>query len=190
LTAKDIKYQKTRDCDTHGGILLNWYALFVETGEEETLKKYVNILLPGKLKTLIPKRKLIERKQGKTKEKVRKLFPGYVLVRGQMNDEMYYTIKNLPPVITVLRGDMDPVPISGEEMDLILTLTDGGELIEFSQIYKEGDKIKVLKGPLYGMEGIIERVDHRKKRVKVCFDFLGRERRVDLGAEIIVKDSV
>ena len=70
-------------------------------------------------------------------------------------------------------------------MDMILNLTRDGEVIELSDIYKEGNHIRVLNGPLMGMEGIIEKFDHRKKRVKVRLEFLGEYKRVDLGANMV-----
>lgn len=58
---------------------MDWYAIFVETGEEDTVQKYIDhFLAEENVKTLVPRRKLIERKNGKTYEKIRHLFPGYV----------------------------------------------------------------------------------------------------------------
>ena len=65
---------------------MHWYALFVKTGEEEQMRKFLDILLPDEnRKILIPKRKLIERHQGKTYERVRTLLPGYVLIKTDMD---------------------------------------------------------------------------------------------------------
>lgn len=165
---------------------MKWYAIFVETGREEEVQKFIELLFPDEeIRTLVPKRKLIERKQGKTYETIKNLIPGYVLTQTKMSVELYYGLKSLPAVYRVLKDDCEPIPIEKEEMDMILNLTRDGDVIELSDIYKEGNHIKVLKGPLMGMEGIIEKFDHRKKRVKICLEFLGEYKRVDLGANMV-----
>lgn len=166
---------------------MKWYAIFVETGREEEVQKYIELLFPNEdINTLVPKRKLIERKRGQTYESIKILIPGYVLVHTNMSDELYYGLKALPAVYRVLKDDSEPIPIREEEMSMILSLTRYGETIELSDVYKEGNQIKVLNGPLKGMEGIIEKFDHRKKRVKVRLEFLGEYKRVDLGANMVV----
>ena len=104
-----------------------------------------------------------------------------------MDTHLYYKLKTIPKVYNVLKSEYDPVPIRQEEMELFLALTRQGETIDFSEIYKEGDKIQVIKGPLKGLEGIIEKCDRRKKRVKVALEFLGQIRKVDLGAFMVEK---
>ena len=136
---------------------MKWYAIFVETGREEEVQKFIELLFPDEeIRTLVPKRKLIERKQGKTYETIKNLIPGYVLTQTKMSVELYYGLKSLPAVYRVLKDDCEPIPIEKVEMDMILNLTRDGDVIEMSDIYKEGNHIKVLKGPLMGMEGIIE----------------------------------
>ncbi|HZJ57177.1 MAG TPA: antiterminator LoaP [Clostridia bacterium] len=165
---------------------MNWYAIFVETGREAEVQKFIELLFPDEeIRTLVPKRKLIERRQGKTYESIKNLIPGYVLTHTKMSAELYYGLRALPSVYRILKDDCEPIPIRKDEVDMILGLTQGGEVIELSDIYKEGNHIKVLSGPLMGMEGIIEKFDHRKKRVKVCLEFLGEYKRVDLGANMI-----
>jgi transcriptional antiterminator NusG len=156
---------------------MKWYALFVETGQEERLKQLINTVYPDEdIKILIPKRKLKERRQGKTHEVVKKLFPGYVLIKTVMAINMYYRLSKLPMVYSILKDECEPVPIRDEEMAVILALTSEGDTIGFSEVYREGDRITVVSGPLKGLEGIIEKFDARKKRIKVCIQFMGKER--------------
>lgn len=167
-----------------------WYAIFVETGHEENFERLVKVLYPDEnIEILIPKRKLIERRQGKTCEVIKKLFPGYVLVRTVMDTEIYYKLSQIPRVYGILKDECEPVPIREEEMAVILALISSGDTIDFSELYREGERIVVISGPLKGMEGIIEKVNARKKRVKVRLQFLGQEKRVDLGAHLIDKKS-
>jgi len=167
---------------------MKWYALFVETGQEERLKQLINTVYPDEdIKILIPKRKLKERRQGKTHEVVKKLFPGYVLIKTVMAINMYYRLSKLPMVYSILKDECEPVPIRDEEMAVILALTSEGDTIGFSEAYREGDRITVVSGPLKGLEGIIEKFDARKKRIKVRIRFMGKERRIDLGAHLVNK---
>ena len=81
-------------------IYVQWYALFVKTGEEEDMRKYLETLLPDiNMKILIPKRKLQERRKGKVYEVIRTLLPGYVLVKTEMDVDFYYRLKKLPGLL-------------------------------------------------------------------------------------------
>ena len=169
---------------------MQWYALFVKTGEEENMRRYLEVLLPDtEMKVLIPKRKLLERRKGRTYECIRTLLPGYVLIKTEMDVIFYYKLKTMPGLIRILRDESDPLQIPEHEISVILALTNQGDVIEFSEIYHEGDRIKVRKGPMKGLEGIIESYDHRKKRLKIRLEILGQVKKVDLGAELIVKED-
>ena len=159
-------------------IYVQWYALFVKTGEEEDMRKYLETLLPDiNMKILIPKRKLQERRKGKVYEVIRTLLPGYVLVKTEMDVDFYYRLKKLPGLLKILRDESEPLPIPEHEIAVILALTNQGDVIEFSEVYKEGDRIKVARGPMKGLEGIIESYDHRKKRLKIRLEILGQVKR-------------
>jgi transcriptional antiterminator NusG len=169
---------------------MQWYALFVKTGEEELMRTYMDTLLPDEnRKILIPKRKLIERRQGKLYECIRTLLPGYVLIKTDMDIRFYYQIKQLPGLLRILSDDRSPVPIEEHEIAVILALTRQGDVIGLSEVYKEGDRIKVIRGPLVGLEGIIESFDHRKRRLKIRLNIAG-EMKVDLGAEMVLKQAL
>jgi transcriptional antiterminator NusG len=169
---------------------MQWYALFVEANQEENLQKFIRIVYSDDcIRTLVPKRRLIERRQGKNYERILKVFPGYVLVNTDMDNlAMYYRLKESPRVLSVLKTDSFPTPISEDDMDIILALTRYGEIIDFSELYKEGEKIRVKKGPLEGLEGIILKYDNRKKRVKVMIKILDHEKKVDLGVHMITRE--
>jgi transcriptional antiterminator NusG len=69
---------------------LDWYALFVLTGEEENVVKWLHYFFDNELRAVIPKRKLTERRQGKTERVIKIIFPGYVLVNVKMDLKIYY----------------------------------------------------------------------------------------------------
>ena len=168
---------------------MEWYALFVKTGEEERVHFYLDKLLPdANRKILIPKRRLIERRQGKAVECTKTLLPGYVLFRTEMDVHYYYELKKVPGLLRILKGEQEFPCIKESVIAVILALTGGEDVIGFSELYKKGDEIHVVSGPLKDLEGIIEAFDYRKKRVKVCFELGGQTKRVDLGAEWVQKD--
>ncbi|MGB4388949.1 MAG: antiterminator LoaP [Caldicoprobacterales bacterium] len=167
---------------------MKWYALFVKTGDEENVRVHIEKHLPDReIRILIPKRKLQERRQGKVYERIRLLLPGYVLIRADMGVDLYYELKRVPGLIKILGDEKEPVEVLEDEMAILLALTDSSDLIGFSQLYKQGDNIRVHDGPLKGLEGIIESYNHRKKRVRIRLDVMGQTRFVDLGAHLISK---
>lgn len=163
-----------------------WYALFVLTGKEEKVRdKLTYKLKDTHLKFIVPKRKLMERKAGKWEEKVRTIFPGYILIYGYMGAEEYYKIVEIPGVLRVLKDSGKPFEIPEEEVAFIKKLIYQGDIIEQSKILLDSGKVIVTEGPLVGLEGFIDSVDKRKGRAKVRLTFAGELRCIDLSVFII-----
>lgn len=163
-----------------------WYALFVLTGKEEKIRDMLIYRLKDtNLKFIVPKRKLMERKAGKWEEKVRTIFPGYILINGCMGTGEYYRIVEIPGVLRVLKDSGKPFEIPEEEIAVIKSLIYQGDIIEQSRILLESGKIIVKEGPLVGLEGFIDSIDKRKGRAKVRLTFAGELRRIELSVSII-----
>lgn len=162
-----------------------WYALFVKTGQEERVKDRINFNLNSTIKTLVPKRKLRERRGGAWKTVVRKLFPGYVLLGGDIDGENYGVIQATPGILKLLKTGSQPARIEPWEMDMLNRLTCSGDTIEYSDGLIADGKIVITNGPLLNMEGKILSIDRRKGRVKVNISFMGEPRIVDLGISIL-----
>lgn len=163
-----------------------WYALFVVTGDEDDVKERVLYRLGSRgIKAVVPKRRLFERKNGVVKSKIRYLFPGYVLLNGQVGVEEYYSLKGIPGLIRILKDKTDLLMIDKREIGIISALMDNSETIEPSKVFIDGGRVVVTDGPLYGLEGLIESVDRRKGRAKVRLNFIGEDRLVDLGISIV-----
>ena len=166
------------------GLDSDWYAAFVYTGEEEKVKNYITSRF-NELRCFVPKRKLRERKQGKWHDVLRPLFPGYVLINGEIDIKDYYILKEIPGLCKVLCTGKDLLPIPKWEIRPICRLVNQGEVIGLSEIEEIGGQIRVIAGPLTGFEGSIVKIDRRKGRAKVRLDFLGEARLVDLAVDII-----
>lgn len=162
-----------------------WYALFVATGNEDRVKEKLHFSLGGELRAVVPKRKMRERHNGIWADKIRTLFPGYVLLNGEITSRNYFIIRDIPGVIKLLQDRDGPLAIDENEIKIIRRLTSENEIIGFSRVYLEGSKVQVIDGPLVGLEGYITSCDKRKGRVKVTLNLLGEMRTVELSVTMI-----
>jgi transcriptional antiterminator NusG len=161
-----------------------WYAIFVETGYEETVQQYLNYNFAD-LYSLIPKRLVPEKKNGKFKKVVKKLFPGYLLIRAELDDTMVQKIKNIPHFIKILGYGAKYAPIPEAEIAIILKLINNEGIIDYSQVFIENSRVQVKEGPLKGLEGLIVKVNKHTRRVKIKLAFLGEARMIEVGIEML-----
>jgi transcriptional antiterminator NusG len=167
-----------------------WYVLFVSANQEEKVKKILEKEIGNEYKFIVPTRELRERKNGQWHNVKRKLFPGYVLTKGIMNTEVYYKLKQVQGIIKLLRNDDEILTVDEKELKVLkILLDDNYNNIGISTLYKENDIIKIVSGPLLGLEGQIIKIDSRKGRAKVNLSFMNEERIVELGIELVGKVS-
>jgi len=152
---------------------------------EDKVKERIHFRFKDELKALVPKRRMRERKEGKWDDKIRILFPGYVLLNGHLNNNRYNLIKDIPGVIKLLKNSDGPQEIDEHEIWIIGKLSADNEIIGHSSIYVQGGEVVVIEGPLLGLEGIIQSVDKRKGRVKVVFNLMGEPRVVELSVLMV-----
>lgn len=167
----------------------NWYVLHVLTGKEIDVKKVLLRDL-SKQNILVPQKTIKERKDGQWHMATKTLFPGYVFVKVFMDAEMYYRLDGIPSVIRILGDVNGPKPVLDDEMYIVLRLSGDGEPLGISRIYCEGSKVKVSSGPLVGLEGQIVKVDARRYRAKVNLTLMGEPRIVEMGIELLSKESL
>jgi len=163
----------------------DWYALFVQTGKEDQVKEYIMKNFDSNLRAIVPKRKLKERKGGTWSYVIRTLFPGYVLLNGDIEDKKHNYYKNIPGAIKLLRNDYEPLKIEKHEIQTISRLICNDEIIGFSSVLVKGGSVVVVDGPLTSMEGHIVDINKRKARAKVRLNFMGEPRIVELGISVL-----
>jgi len=131
---------------------------------------------------IVPEQKVIEEKDGVTKEKMKKMFPGYILVEMVMTDEVWFIVRNTPGVTGFIGSSgkgAKPTPLQPYEVDNILNIM-GISKIDNVEELKEGDKIKIVAGPFVGMMGTIESIDLDNKIVNALVDLFGQETSVEV----------
>ena len=135
----------------------------------------------------VPTEKITEVRRGKKITSDRKFFPGYVLAKLEMNDDVYHLVKNTPKVTGFLGSSGKPQPISDAEAARILNTKDeaaaAAPKAKLKVDYEIGDQVKVLDGPFASFNGVVEELDFDKNKVKVSVSIFGRATPVELDFE-------
>ncbi len=130
---------------------------------------------------LVPTEDVVEIRRGRKVNSERKFFPGYVLVKMGLTDEVYTLIMNTPKVTGFLGSDKKPMPISETEANCILhQVQEGIERPKPSVSFEVGEQVRVSDGPFASFNGVVEEVDEARSRVKVAVSIFGRATPVEL----------
>jgi transcriptional antiterminator NusG len=130
---------------------------------------------------MVPKEKVTEVRRGRKIDTERKFFPGYVLVKMDLTDEVFHLIKNTPKVTGFLGSDNKPMPISEAEAGRIIhQVQEGIERPKPSVTFEIGEQVRVSDGPFASFNGVVEEVDDARSRVKVAVSIFGRATPVEL----------
>lgn len=112
----------------------------------------------------------VEIKEGKEKTTLKKVFPGYVLIKMILTDDTWYIVRNVRGVTGFVGPGSKPSPLSEQEVRNL-----GVEPSEIVMDYEIGDTVKVTSGPLENFTGVVEEINTEKERVKVLVSMFGRE---------------
>ena len=159
-----------------------WYVIHTYSGYENKVKATLERVVENRgLKDFIqeievPMEEQIEIKDGKKKTILRKIFPGYVLVKMVLTDEMWYIVRNTRGVTGFVGPSSKPVPLTDEELALMGVETGWEPIVD----YTAGDSVKVIAGPLESFIGTVEEINLEKKKVRVLVSMFGRETPVEL----------
>lgn len=165
-----------------------WYVIQAYSGFESQVKRSLEervkrLGLEDKFgEILVPTEEVVEMREGQKRKSERKFFPGYVLVKMNMNDEAWHLVKNTPKVTGFLgAGGTKPQPISESEAQrLMKQMVEGAERPRPSVSYEVGEQVKVCDGPFNSFNGTVEEVDEGKSRLKVLVSIFGRSTPVEL----------
>ncbi len=162
-----------------------WYVLHTYSGYEENVEKNLkqrieSMCMESKIfNILIPTEKKIKIKNGKRKITEEKIFPGYVMVEMEVDDDSWYVVRNTPNVTGFIGAGTVPTPISEQEIKSLQKRM-GVEEPKFKIDISIGSQVKITDGPFKGMDGKITNIDEAKGKVKVSVSMFGRETPVEL----------
>jgi len=165
----------------------NWYIVQTFSGFEQKVADIINDSIKKKdlndkiEDVLVPMHEVTEVKRGKRVQRKKKYFPSYILVKMEMNKELYHMIKDIQKVTGFLGTTGKPAPVSDKEIDKILGNIKEGSLIPTPKIsFDIGEQVKVCEGPFSSFTGLVEEVDEEKSRLKVSVSIFGRPTPIEL----------
>lgn len=172
-----------------------WYVANAYVGHEEKVKDYLESRRESMgmdnniFRVVIPERTEVEIKDGVKKEKVHKLFPGYVLIEMIMSDEAWYVVRNTPGVTGFIGSSgkgAKPIPLTDEEVKRFIGEEENKE-VQINTNVEKGDSVNIIDGPFKGMFGKVESIDKENEKLNVLIDLFGQETPVEVDLVQITK---
>jgi len=168
-------------------LLKKWFVIHTYSGFERKVKLSIEEQFGRSSysenfgEVVIPTEEVVEVRKGKKKVSTRKFFPGYILINVEMNKDIWYMIKNTPKVTGFLGGGGAAVPLSEDEVKLIMDQVKGESQRpkpKFS--FEQGESVRVIEGPFLNFNGTVEDINHDKGKVRVMVSIFGRATPVEL----------
>ena len=164
-----------------------WYVVHVHSGFENKVKKTLEERIdsspnPEKFdKVIVPTEEIVELVKGKRKTSSRKFYPGYILVKMELDEETWHIVNDTAKVSGFLGGREKPTAINDEEARQILDRMKVGKLKPQPKYFFEtGDEIRVIDGPFTNFTGIVDEVNPEKGKIRVLVSIFGRSTPVEL----------
>lgn len=166
---------------------LKWYVVHTYSGFENKVKSVLEerIKSAGKeelfSEILVPAEKIIEMVKGKKKASSRKFFPGYILVKMDLNDETWHLVKETPKVTGFVGDQANPASIPDPEVEEIKNQMSEGLLRpKHRTTFEKGDQVRVVEGPFSNFNGLVDAVNPDKGKIRVLVSIFGRSTPVEL----------
>jgi len=165
-----------------------WYVIQAYSGYENYVVKALREQIARKglehkfAEIIVPTEEVVEMRGGKKRKSERKLFPGYVLVQMEMDDETWHLIRGVSKVLGFIGGTAEkPAPITDQEAAHILQRLEEGENKPRPKIlFEPGEMVRVIEGPFADFNGVVEDVNYEKSRLRVSVLIFGRSTPVEL----------
>ena len=164
-----------------------WYVLHVYSGFENKVAEGIKDkakklgLAERVEEIMVPTEEIVEVKRGQRVNTERKFFPGYVLAKLDMDDDVWHMIKNTPKVTGFLGADNKAIPITEDEaMRILHQVKEGVERPKPMVTFEIGEQVRVADGPFASFSGHVEEVDEQRARLKVAVSIFGRPTPVEL----------
>jgi transcription termination/antitermination protein NusG len=175
-----------------------WYVIHSYAGYENKVKqnlesRVVSMNMEERIyEVLIPMEEVIEFKNGKKVVVQKKVFPGYLLARLDLDDDSWYVVRNTPGVTGFVGSGAKPTPLSRREVENILQVKDesgatGGRKTKPRLEYEVGESVRVKEGPFADFTGTIAEINEIQLKLKVLVNIFGRETPVELDFAQVAK---
>ena len=172
----------------------HWFAVHTYSGYEDAVARYLkqrvdSLSMNDKIfNVLVPKETKIKIKNGKRRTVEEKIYPGYVLVDMMLTEDSWYVVRNTPRVTGFVGPDSTtPVPLSKDEIDMLMARMGTGEEKKFKIDVSIGEMVKIIDGPFKDYDAKVSEVDNEKAKVKVLIPIFGRDTVVELDSLQIQK---
>ena len=166
-----------------------WYVVHTYSGYENKVKTDLEKVIKNReledffFDIVVPMEEQIEIKEGKRKTNLKKVFPGYVLIKMIVTEKTWYIVRNTRGVTGFVGSGTDPIPLTEEEIRNM----GFEELTQVNVDYNVNDSVKVLAGPLKDFIGTVTEINKEKHKVKVSVSMFGRETPVELELSQVIK---
>lgn len=158
-----------------------WYVVHTYSGYENKVKTDLEKTIKNReleeffFDIIVPMEEQIEIKEGQRKTNLKKVFPGYVLVKMIVTEKTWYIVRNTRGVTGFVGSGTDPIPLTDEEIRKM-----GFEQVEVNVDYNINDTVRIMDGPLTDFTGPVTEINKEKHKVKVLVSMFGRETPVEL----------
>ena len=168
-----------------------WYIIHAYSGQEDRVKKNLEQRIQTMdvkdkiFQVVVPTEEEMEYKDGQKKSNLKKIFPGYILVQMEMDDDSWFVVRNTPGVTGFVSAEDEsdnrpkPVPLEQEEVDHILNQIQSDDP-RIKVGFASGQTVRVTEGPFIDFMGVVDEVYPDRLKVKVLVSFFGRETPVEL----------
>jgi transcription termination/antitermination protein NusG len=168
-----------------------WFVIHSYAGYENKVKQNIESRIASMnmeeriFEVIIPMEDVIEFKNGKKQVVSKKVFPGYLLTRIELDDDSWYVVRNTPGVTGFVGSASKPTPLTRREVEKILQVTEEGTEAATKKSkpkleYEVGESVRVKEGPFADFTGMIDEINETSLKLKVLVNIFGRETPVEL----------
>ena len=158
-----------------------WYVVHTYSGYENKVKTDLEKTVKNReledffFDIIVPMEEQIEIKDGKRKANLKKVFPGYVLIKMIVTEETWYIVRNTRGVTGFVGSGTDPIPLTEEEIRNM-----GFDITDVNIDFDVNESVRIMNGPLENFIGVVQEINKEKRKVKVMVSMFGRETPVEL----------
>lgn len=166
---------------------MHWYVVHTYSGYEQKARKALEERIKQHSvehmfeEILVPQENVVEVKKGVKRTSKRQFFPGYILVRMELNETTWHIVKGTPKVTGFVGGSMNPPIVPDEEVERITSQIEEGTLKPKTKIeFEKGENVRVVSGPFSTFTGIVDEVHEGKGKLRVMVSIFGRSTPIEL----------